>query len=499
MSARLRGRGRGAALAAVLAVGALAGPAPAADAPAMACESSVAVDGWVTAARPERRLAPFRCVRAGPARMAGRDVTVVRVDAHAGRQRVEGFGAALTDAAAMAIRRTHHPDALLQELFGPAPGIGLGFLRVPIGATDFSVRHYSLDDVAAGEQDPGLEHFELDPARAGVPALAAGARRINPQLRIIASPWSAPAWMKDSQRLVGGRLLPAFYDAYARYLLRFATAYAEAGVPLFAITVQNEPRFEPRNYPGMRFVAAERSAFLREHLAPLRAEGHVPLAVLDWDHNWDHPEEPAALLADPLTAPLLAGVAWHCYAGDRDVQRQLQRDYPAVPFYLTECSGGGWQHGWTGAQDALVGDLVIPQLRMGARAVLLWNLALDEHHGPHLGGCGNCRGVVTVDSRSGEVTRNPEYYALAHFSRFAGPDALRVESTDVAPGAGELQHVAFVARSGDRVLVVHNRRRAGRRITVEDAQARPLFSADVPGAATVTFVWREPADPGAGG
>jgi len=460
---------------------------------AVSCRAAVEMHGWVTTEVTTQRLAPFRCDGGLSPDSSAAAVLEVRIDAAARRQTVLGFGAALTDAAVEVIRRSPVRDQLLRELFGGAPGLALAMVRVPIGASDFSRRHYSLDDVSTGQSDPTLTHFRLDPEGVGTIGLLKAVHAINPQLRIVASPWSAPAWMKSSRGLIGGSLEPKFYDAYAHYLLRFAQEYAAAGLPLYALTVQNEPRFEPKDYPGMLFPAAARQIFLRDHLGPLLAASHDAPLVLDWDHNWSHAEEPQAVLEDRSAARYVGGVAWHCYEGRIEAQIRLQGEYPAVPFHLTECSGGEWQHGWAETLRQFVAGLILPELRAGARSVMLWNIALDENHGPHLGGCTDCRGVVTVDSRSGAVTRNPEYYALAHFSRFLGSGAVRIESADESSAGGQVGHVAFVTAGDERALVLFNPSLEPRRVRVRDAGAAGVLAElDLPGSALITLIWRAP-------
>src|SRR2546426_2686091 len=176
----------------------------------------------------------------------------------------------------------------------------------------FSERHYSLDDSPRGEPDPTLAHFSMEPQAHDLFPLLHEIRAINPRLRVVASPWSAPAWMKDSGKLVRGRLRADAYDAFGQYLLRVADAYAAAGLPLYAITVQNEPGFEPGNYPGMPFKAAARAEFIGRHLGPLFARRPDAPLILEWDHNWIAPGSPLRVLGDPAAARYIAGVAWHC-------------------------------------------------------------------------------------------------------------------------------------------------------------------------------------------
>jgi glucosylceramidase len=413
---------------------------------------------------------------------------IVDVDETTTYQTMVGLGAALTDASALLLNRTlgAQRDTVMRELFGAEPGLGLSFVRVPIGASDFSVRHYSYDDVPAGARDTALEHFSIEPDRADRLPLLRQALALNPRLKVVASPWSAPAWMKSTGSLVRGTLRRDAFGSYADYLARFISAYAAEGVPVFAVTVQNEPAFEPADYPGMRLDASARAELIGQHVGPRFARAGAATTILDWDHNWDHPEEPLAVLADSAARRYVSGVAWHCYAGEVAAQEKVRAAHPDKDVYFTECSGGEWAPKFGDNLLWNVRTLIIGSVRAGARGVALWNLALDERGGPHLGGCGNCRGVLTIDSKTGAVTRNVEYYALAHASRFVRPGARRIASTS---GVGGLETVAFRnADDGSKVLVVANPTAAGVSFAIRDRSRSVDWT--IPAGAVATVRWR---------
>ncbi len=414
-------------------------------------------------------------------------VSTIEVDPTRAYQAMIGFGAALTDASAWLIQHkltTAQRDSLLRDLFGPEPGAGFSFVRIDMGASDFSLRHYSYDDVPAGESDPTLAHFSIAPDTAETIPILKRARQINPRLEIVGSPWSAPGWMKTTGSMVKGTLRPDAYDVYAEYFRRFIDAYAAAGIPIYAITIQNEPHFEPADYPGMRMDPAARAEFVGRHLGPLFARARIHTRILDWDHNWDEPQSPLAVLADSAARRYVSGVAWHCYAGDVSAQGPVHDAYPGTDAYLTECSGGDWAPRWADNLAWMVKNLVIGSTRNWARGVAMWNLALDENHGPHAGGCGNCRGVVTIDSRTGAVTKNEEYYALAHASRFVKPGAQRIASSSVT----KLDNVAFQNEDGSSVLIVLNSDTTTQTFAVRDRDR--TFTYTLPAGAVVTFRWR---------
>ena len=445
------------------------------------------VEAWTTTADHRLALAPSQLVFDRSQR-ATAGAASIDVDATIRSQRMLGFGASITDASAWLIQQRMSPaqrDALLRELFGrEGDGLGFDFARLTIGASDFSRHHYSLDDAPDGLPDPTLRHFGIEANRADVIPVAKQALAVNPQLWLMASPWSAPGWMKDNGSLIKGRLAPAHYDAYARYLLRYVEAMAAEGIPIRALTVQNEPDFEPADYPGMRLNAPQRARFIGDHLGPLLARQAPEVQLLDWDHNWDKPEEPLAVLADPAAARYVDGVAWHCYGGNPGAQSQVRKLYPGIDVYMTECSGGDWEPVRSGGLNLQVQQLIIATTRNWARGVLFWNLALDQDGGPHVGGCGNCRGVVSIDAQTGAVTRTDDYYALAHASRFVRRGAWRVASSALG---GELANVAFVNDDDSRVLVVSNADSQPRTIRVREGGRS--FHHRLPGKSVATFRW----------
>ncbi len=404
-------------------------------------------------------------------------------------QEMVGFGAALTDASAWVIQHKLTPpqrEALLQELFGRGPGgVGFSFVRLPMGASDFSLTDYSYDDMPAGQTDPTLANFSIAPDLADKIPILKRALEINPQLSLMASPWSAPGWMKTTGSLIKGTLRPEAYGPFAEYHRKFIEAYAAAGVPIYAITVQNEPNFEPDNYPGMRLDPAARARLVGENLGPLLARTGIRTRILDWDHNWNEPDSPLLMLADTTARQYVSGVAWHCYAGDVSAQSTVHDAHPDKDVFFTECSGGDWAPRFADNLTWMVRTLIIGAARNWARGVLMWNLALDEQHGPHSGGCANCRGVVTINSSDGTVTRNEEYYAFAHASRFVRPGAHRIASTAAIEG---VESVAFRnADDGSKVLIVVNTNAQVKAFAV--GTGGRTFRYALPAGAVATFVW----------
>src|SRR6266702_5206933 len=356
-------------------------------------------------------------------------------------QEIDGFGASLTDSAAWLIYTKlddKQRQVAMRDLFDPVRGIGLGMVRQPMGSSDLALNHYSYDDLPTGQTDPELKHFSIQHDEAYILPLLREARKLNPQLKVIATPWSAPGWMKTSNSLVGGSVMPSSFPAFANYFVKFIQAYEHAGVPIYGLTMQNEPLYVPGDYPGSEMHSDAENAFLKNHLGPALLRENIQAEIMVYDHNWDHPEYPATILSDPQAATFAAGTAFHCYGGEVKAQNLIHERFPAKDIWETECSGGTWQTGNVLAEES---RLIIDSTREWARSVVLWSMALDQKNGPNSGGCATCRGVLTVNTNSPiSVTHTLDYYVLGHVSKFVRPGARRIESSSFP---GELENVAF--------------------------------------------------------
>lgn len=445
---------------------------------------SIAVQPWLTTGDQNKLLSREPAVYFTSDAAAA---PVIEVDESTTYQSMLGFGAAVTDAAAYLIQEKMSADqreALLQDLFSQSNGIGLSFTRVPMGASDFSLRQYSYDDMPLGQTDSTLAHFSIDADRADKLPVLKRALAINPQLTVMATPWSPPGWMKTTNSLIQGTLLPQYYDTFAQYFVKFVQSYGNEGVPIAAITVQNEPNFEPGDYPGMRLEAPARARVIGDHVGPAFAAAGLRAQIWDWDHNWDVPQSPLDVLADTAARRYVQGVAWHCYNGDVGAQSTVHSSFPDKDTYFTECSGGDWATNWADNLVYYVGTLIVGTTRNWARSVALWNLALDENDGPHTGGCGNCRGVVTITSTTGMYHRNVEYFALAHASRFVQPGATRIAST---PGINSISSVGFRNANGAKVMIVLNSATTSQQFSVRSGGKS--FSYALPAKSVATFTW----------
>jgi len=430
-----------------------------------------------------------------PGPPAGSPALTITVDPTTTYQQFDGVGASLTDSAGWVIWNKlteSQRDKLMQSLFDPNAGIGINALRQPMGATDFSASgNYSYDDVPAGETDPNLAQFSIAHDQAYLIPLLRQALSIDPSLKVHALPWSPPAWMKSTGSMNGGTIASANFPALAQYFTRFVSAYQQQGIPIYAISMQNEPLYTTSSYPSASVASADEARFIGGYLGPaLSAAGFGAVKIFGYEHNWDDVSYPEALLAASSASGYLAGTSFHCYGGDVTAQSQVKQAYPAKDIWFTECTG---TVGSSFAGDLAwnAENLLIGATRNWARGVTLWNIALDQNSGPQNGGCTACRGVVTVDDSvsPAQITRNVEYYVLGHLGRFVQPGAYRIASNTY--GAGSIEDVAFSNPDGSIVLLVLNA--ASSSSTFAVSWNGRSFSDTLPAGAVATYQWGAPA------
>lgn len=442
------------------------------------------VRSWVTRGDQSLLLAEQTPVFFGA--IGSAPLTVV-VDPGVTYQTMEGFGAAMTDASSIILNQrmsSSARDALMTDLFSPVDGIGLSYLRLPMGASDFSTSHYTYHDLPVGQSDVTLGSFSITADEVDRIPLLQQAEALNPGLQLMASPWSAPAWMKNNQSLYGGSLRSQYFGAYALYFKKFIEAYGAHGLAIDTLTVQNEPLHSSGSYPTMLMSTFQQSSFIGDHLGPMLAGSGIETGILAYDHNWDEWNYPLVVMNDPEADPFIVGAAFHGYAGVVENQSLLQGFRPDKGIYFTEISGGDFAPNFNNNLIWNFDNLIIGATRNWSKTVIMWNLALDEDHGPHLGGCSDCRGVVTVDSETGEVTREVEYYSLAHASKFVQPGAVRIDSTTFE---GQLETVAFMNPDGSEVLIAMNPTQSTKSFVVErDGQ---VFTYSLARRSVTTLTW----------
>ena len=462
------------AFAVITAVFYITSPASAADEP---------VEVWLTLADESKLLNQESNLQfqAG----AGVATQTITIDESQLYQQFEGAGAAMTDSSAWlimnAISETERND-LMADLFSDS-GINLSYARVPMGASDFALSSYTYDDMPAGQTDPTLANFSIVHDEDYIIPSLQQARDLNPQLRLMGTPWSAPAWMKDNENLNAGSLDAQYYDAFADYHVKFIEAYLAQGLPIDSLTAQNEPEHETTSYPSMGMSAEEQKVFVRDHLGPALEAAGLQTRLLLLDHNWDLANYPLSILADPTAYAYVAGTAFHCYAGDVDAQTAVHNAYPDKGVWFTECSGGGWATDFGDNMTWNMQNLVIGNFRNYGKSLLLWNLALDQDDGPQNGGCSDCRGVVTIDQNTQDIDYNVEYYVLGHVTKFVDPGAYRIDSTEFIANGPE--NVAFHNPDGSIVLIVHAEEAA----TFDVSWQGQYINYSLPAQGTVTFKW----------
>jgi glucosylceramidase len=410
----------------------------------------------------------------------------IDVDDSVRYQRIEGFGGSITDASAWVLSQTSpaQQSTIMTMLFDRQSGIGLSFLRQPVGSSDFSRSAFTYDDIYQWGTDYDLASFSIDHDRAYILPMLRAALSVNPGIKVMASPWTPPAWMKTEGSLIAGSLRTTAFDAYARYLVKFIQSYQAEGVPIESLTVQNEPLTTPP-YPSMYMVAPDQATFIGQNLGPALAQAGLGTRVFAWDHNWDT-SYPFTVLADGAANRYVSGVSFHCYGGQPSAMTDFHNAYPDREVAMTEC-GDSSRATFGNKLTYDVRVSIIGSLRNWAGRVAKWNIALDQNLGPRLysGACQNCQGMVTVNTSTGAVSYNEDYYAIGHASRFIQPGAYRIQST--AFSVGGVENVAAINPDGSIALVVINSGDYAQSFQIRWHGSTLTYSLD--SNAVATFVW----------
>jgi glucosylceramidase len=398
-------------------------------------------------------------------------------------QEMDGFGFTLTGGSAFHIKNMSavKRHELLTELFAyDKENIGISYLRISLGASDLDAEVFSYNDLPAGETDVNMERFSLDPDRKFLIPVLKEILAINPKIKILASPWSPPTWMKTNNASKGGSLKPEFYDPYAKYLVKYVQEMQKEGITIDAITVQNEP-LHPGNNPSLLMPATEQADFIKRSLGPAFKAAGVKTKIIIYDHNADKPEYPVTVLNDPEAKKYIDGSAFHLYGGVIENVSKVHEAHPDKNLYFTEQ--------WIGAPGNFGGDLkwhvknlIIGASRNWCKTVLEWNLAADSKQKPHTpGGCTQCLGAVTIDGDL--VIRNPAYYIVAHASKFARPGSVRIES-NFPEG---LSNVAFKTPDGKIVIIVLNDSGSEKQFNIKIGTES--ITTSLTGGSVGTFIW----------
>jgi glucosylceramidase len=376
----------------------------------------------------------------------------IKVDTNQQYQQVDGFGFTLTGGSAKLLwgMTAESRDAMLEQLFGvDGDAIGTSYLRLSLGSSDLDEYTFSYNstpgDVEMNDFDLGYDRRYLIP----VLKIILG---INPEIRLMASPWSAPVWMKTNNSTVGGRLKTEYYRAYALYFVKYIQQMQAEGIVIDAVTVQNEP-LHGGNNPSMEMSPAEQAEFIKNHLGPAFTANNIETKIVIYDHNCDRPDYPLTVLADAEAANYIEGTAFHLYGGDISALSTIHDAHPHKSLYFTEQ--------WIGAPGNFAGDVqwhmrevIIGSMRNWSRIALEWNLASDPKTSIHTpGGCTSCLGAITIDGN--KVTRNPAYYIIAHAAKYIRPGSYRIESA-YSGNTDDLPNVAFLTPDNKVVILVLN-------------------------------------------
>ena len=376
----------------------------------------------------------------------------IDVDSATTYQTIDGFGYTLTGGSAYLINQMDvaSRSSLLNELFGNAANsIGVSYLRVSIGASDLNNSVFSYDDMPAGQTDISLSNFSLSQDTLDLIPVLKQILAINPNIKILGSPWSPPVWMKDNGSTIGGSLQTQYYNVYANYFVKYIQQMQLKGIPINAITVQNEPQ-NPGNNPSLLMSATQQANFIKNNLGPAFQSAGIGTKIIIWDHNCDNPNYPISILNDAAAKAFIDGSAFHLYNGDISALSNVHTAHPDKNLYFTEQ--------WTGANSSFDGDLkwhvknvIIGSMRNWSKVALEWNLANDPAYGPHTpGGCTECKGAITINGSS--FSKNVGFYIVAHASKFVPSGSVRISSSLVS----NLPNVAFKTPDGKKVLIVVN-------------------------------------------
>lgn len=409
---------------------------------------------------------------------------VIRIYPDTQYQEMDGFGAALTGSSAYLLKNMSDSERgrVLRELFDPEDGLGISVLRLPIGACDYSLAFYTHCDT------PPVDNFEIHEIdrRDMIPVIKE-ILKINPDMRFIATSWSAPKWMRTEDRWTGGSgetgIKDACIDDFATYYLKFVQAMEKEGIHIGGICPQNEP-LSNGNAMSMKMTPAQQISFIKS-LGQKFADNDIDTRIICFDHNWDLNQYVRDVYSDPDAYRIVDGAAFHAYGGTLQGQIDIKNEYPDKNIYFTEQSGGGWAPGFSSNLQWWMSNLFIGSVKHGSKCVITWNLMLNENHGPYLtpGAATNCYGLLEV-LNDGTYRRYSEYYAMKHM-RVIRNGARIVKTAGYCPSG--MSYVAALNPDGSKGMVVYNSSSADQEVTVSDGQH--LFTYSVRGNSVTSFKW----------
>jgi glucosylceramidase len=405
------------------------------------------------------------------------NLPTIFVDDSKAFQTMDGFGYTLTSGSASLINQLSNKKQLLKELFGhDENSIGVNYLRVSVGASDLSDHTYSYSE----SKDLSLKNFSLKEDEKYLIPLLKEIIKINPKIKILASPWSPPTWMKTNNNSMGGSLLPEYYQVYANYLVKYIKEMKKLGIVIDAMTIQNEP-LHPGNNPSLLMLPNEQANFIKNNLGPTFLKNGIKTKIIIYDHNADRTDYPISILNDPAARKFIDGSAFHLYGGNVETISEVHEAHPDKNLYFTE-QWIGHPSNFGGDMAWHVKNLIIGATRNWCKTVLEWNLAIDPQMNPHTeGGCTACLGAITIDKD--KIERNAAYYIIGHASKFVPTNSKRIASNTVL----NLQNVAFKTPEGKTVLIVINDSDKSLEFLIgsKGKQAKETIEAE----SVVTYVW----------
>jgi glucosylceramidase len=414
-------------------------------------------------------------------------------------QTIDGFGAAITGSTCYNLLKMtkENRTKLLQETFDPVKGMGYSFIRISIGCSDFSLDEYTCCDT------PGIENFaihELD-KRDLFPILKE-ILAINPSVRIMASPWTCPRWMKVNNlnelkaynSWTSGQLNPAYYQDYATYFVKFIQAMAIEGFHIEAVTIQNEP-LNRGNSASLYMTWQEQAAFIKNALGPKFQAAGITTKIWVFDHNYnydnisDQTSYPLKIYADPDAAKYIDGAAYHAYGGDKSELLNVHNAKPDKNLYFTEMSIGSWNYSFDGDLMWSMREIGIGTLNNFGKAVIVWNFMLDEKGAPNRpGGCTTCYGAVDIHTKDyATLDRKSHFYMIGHLSKAIAPRAVRIGTTGLK--ASGLYFTAVENTDGTYGIVLQNDNTTSLKVVIDDN--KHSFAYTIPAKSLVSARWKK--------
>ncbi|QLE01270.1 carbohydrate-binding protein [Galbibacter sp. BG1] len=396
-------------------------------------------------------------------------------------QNIDGFGFALTQGSAQALSNLNSTtqNNLLNELFDPSSGNAISIVRISIGASDLSNSVYSYNETSG---DVNMNNFSLNgPDKTYLLPILKKILAINPNIKILATPWTAPTWMKTNNTWIGGSLRTQYYEAYANYFVKYLQAMDAEGLSIWAITPQNEPE-NPFNEPSMLMNSTEQKNFINNNLGPAFASAGYSTKIIAFDHNCDNTAYPIDVLNN---SSYTEGAAFHLYAGNISAMSTV-KNQTGKNVYFTEqftSSNGNFDgdFGWH------MENVVIGSLRNWSKTVIEWNLASNSDYGPRTpGGCTECLGAITVNG-SNSISRNVSYYIIGQISKFVKPGAQRIASNN----GSDILTAAFKNTDNSYAVIAYNKSASQKTLHLNWSGKTVQYN--VPGRSAVTFNWSSAA------